>query len=49
VAVADYAFSKRTSTYVEVDYNKYKDAMRPFGATGPDNQLGMTLGIRHSF
>jgi predicted porin len=49
VAVADYAFSKRTSTYLEVDYNKYRDAMRPFGATGPDDQRGVTLGLRHKF
>jgi predicted porin len=49
VAVADYALSKRTSTYLEVDYNKYRDAMRPFGAAGPDDQLGMTLGLRHKF
>jgi predicted porin len=49
VAIADYAFSKRTATYLEVDYNKYQDAMRPFGATGPGSQLGMTLGIRHKF
>jgi predicted porin len=49
VGVADYALSKRTSTYVEVDYNKYKDVMRPFGASGPDKQLGMTIGLRHKF
>jgi predicted porin len=49
VGIADYALSKRTSTFVEADYNKYKDAMRPFGANGPDNQLAITLGIRHRF
>jgi predicted porin len=49
VAVADYALSKRTSTYLEVDYNKYRDAMLPFGAGGPDDQVGMTLGLRHKF
>jgi predicted porin len=49
VGVLDYALSKRTSTYIELDHNKYKDAMRPFGATGPDNQFGVTLGIRHKF
>jgi predicted porin len=49
VGIADYALSKRTSTFFEVDYNKYKDAMRPFGVNGPDNQLAMMVGVRHKF
>ena len=47
VALADYALSKRTSLFLETDYNKYSDALVP--ATGKDTNAGFTVGIRHSF
>lgn len=54
VGLVDYALSKRTALFAAVDYNKYKDAAKSLavtslGAAGPDNQLGLTLGMRHAF
>jgi predicted porin len=49
VGLAEYSMSKRTTLFVEADYNKYADAMLPFGPTGKDNQSGFTLGMRHTF
>lgn len=49
VGIADYSLSKRTTLFLEADYNKYGDALLPFGAGGKDSQSGVTAGIRHSF
>lgn len=49
VGVADYALSKRTTLFLEADYHKYSGAQLPFGAAGPDDQTGVTAGIRHVF
>lgn len=49
VGVADYSLSKRTTLFLEADYNKYSNAMLPFGAGGKDNQTGFTAGVRHTF
>jgi predicted porin len=49
VGVADYSLSKRTTLFVEADYQKYSDALLPFGAAGKDNQAGVTAGVRHTF
>jgi predicted porin len=49
VGLAEYSMSKRTTLFVEADYNKYGDAMLPYGAGGKDSQSGFTLGMRHTF
>lgn len=49
VGVADYALSKRTTLFLEADYNKFSDALLPFGAAGKDSQTGVTAGVRHTF
>lgn len=46
-AVADYAFSKRTDVYAEVDYSKLGGAMS-FSNTAK-NRMGFSSGIRHRF
>lgn len=50
VAVANYAFSKRTDAYMAVDYTKVnggeKMAVDPNGAT---KRQGFTVGLRHRF
>ena len=50
VAVANYAFSKRTDAYVAVDYTKVNGgeqmAVDPNGAT---KRQGFTVGLRHRF
>ena len=57
---ADYAFSKRTDAYLEVDHTKLKGAVslssaaavsatNPTGANGAKSRTGFTIGIRHRF
>jgi predicted porin len=56
-AMLDYAFSKRTDVYVEVDYTKLSDAWTTLGAQptfqtpffGKDSRLGAMVGLRHKF
>lgn len=45
--VADYAFSKRTDAYVEMDYTKHKGAVR--FANNADKRGGAMVGLRHRF
>lgn len=45
--VADYAFSKRTDAYVEVDYTKHSGAVA--FANGADKRGGTIIGLRHRF
>jgi predicted porin len=45
--VADYAFSKRTDVYAEVDYTKLSGQVR-FG-NNAEKRGGATVGIRHRF
>lgn len=51
VAVADYAFSKRTDAYVGVDHTKISggSALVLDAASGARNRTGFTAGIRHRF
>lgn len=49
VAMADYAFSRRTSTFAALDYHRYGDALLPYGPGAINQQAGVTAGIRHSF
>lgn len=58
VAMAKYAFSKRTDAYMTVGYTRNKGSSNlglsstglGFGATRPGtNQLGAVIGIRHTF
>lgn len=49
-SIVDYRFSKRTTAYLEVDYNRITGAytlIKSQGAVG--NKFGSTLGLRHSF
>jgi predicted porin len=46
-AVADYAFSKRTDAYLEVDYTKFSGAVA--FANGATKRGGAMLGLRHRF
>ncbi len=57
---ADYAFSKRTDAYVEIDNTRLKGnvslsskaavaAANPTGANGAKSRNGFTVGIRHRF
>lgn len=45
--VADYAFSKRTDAYVEVDYTKLKGEV--LFVNGADRRGGAMVGLRHRF
>ena len=45
--VADYAFSKRTDVYLELDYTKHEGAVR--FANGAEKRGGSIVGIRHRF
>ena len=45
--VADYAFSKRTDAYVELDYTKHDGAVR--FANGAEKRGGAIVGMRHRF
>lgn len=45
--VADYAFSKRTDAYVELDYTKHSGAVR--FANGAEKRGGSIVGLRHRF
>lgn len=50
VAVADYAFSKRTDAYFGVDHTKVKGgANLALGTNGARDRTGITAGIRHRF
>ncbi|WP_027014321.1 porin [Comamonas composti] len=54
VAVADYAFSKRTDAYVGVDYTRISGGAGSYiekTATGDlvRNRAGLTIGLRHRF
>ncbi len=51
VAVADYAFSKRTDAYFGVDHTSIGggSAIRLDAASGARNRTGITLGLRHRF
>ncbi|MFX1679700.1 porin [Mitsuaria sp. CC2] len=45
--VADYAFSKRTDAYLELDYTKHEGAVR--FANNAEKRGGSIVGIRHRF
>lgn len=45
--VADYAFSKRTDAYLELDYTKHDGAVRFLN--GAEKRGGSIVGIRHRF
>jgi predicted porin len=46
----DYALSKRTKLYSEVDYTKYKNkSVSALNPVGVSNQTALTLGIDHRF
>ncbi|UXH79329.1 porin [Roseateles amylovorans] len=45
--VADYAFSKRTDAYVELDYTKHDGAVR--FQNGAEKRGGAIVGMRHRF
>ncbi|WAC73272.1 porin [Roseateles sp. SL47] len=45
--VADYAFSKRTDVYLELDYTKYDGAVR--FANNAEKRGGSIVGLRHRF
>ncbi len=45
--VADYAFSKRTDVYLELDYTKHEGAVR--FANNAEKRGGSIVGIRHRF
>ena len=50
VAVADYAFSKRTDAYFAVDHTKTKGgAGVMLDANGAKTRTGVTVGLRHRF
>ncbi|MDR0213518.1 MAG: porin [Comamonas sp.] len=50
VAVADYAFSKRTDAYFAVDHTKTKGgAGVMLDANGAKTRTGITVGLRHRF
>ena len=51
VAVADYAFSKRTDAYFGVDYSSLSvgSALVLDYASGARSRTGITMGIRHLF
>ncbi len=50
VAVADYAFSKRTDAYFAVDHTKTKGgAGVMLDANGAKTRTGITIGLRHRF
>jgi predicted porin len=50
VAVADYAFSKRTDAYFAVDHTKTKGgAGVMLDANGAKKRTGITIGLRHRF
>jgi predicted porin len=46
-AVADYALSKRTDVYLELDHTKFSDGITY--ANGATTRTGYTAGIRHRF
>jgi predicted porin len=46
--VADYAFSKRTDAYLELDYTKFSEGSVRF-ANGSEQRGGSIVGIRHRF
>lgn len=47
--VADYAFSKRTDAYLEVDSTSVNSAGAVRFANGATKRTGVTLGLRHRF
>lgn len=55
--LADYNWSKRTDTYLEVDYSQYRGGMvgaqfqgiNAVGSAFKTTQLGVTAGLRHLF
>ena len=50
VAVADYAFSKRTDAYFGVDHTRVSGgASMNLDANGARNRTGITAGVRHRF
>ena len=51
VAVADYAFSKRTDAYFGVDHTSISGgtALVLDTASGARSRTGVTMGIRHRF
>lgn len=57
VATADYAFSKRTSAYLDLGYawNRTKDGVSSYASLSSDNiragdsQFGAMMGVRHRF
>ena len=46
--VADYAFSKRTDVYAEMDYTRFSEGAVRF-ANGATKRGGATVGLRHRF
>jgi predicted porin len=49
VAVADYAFSKRTDAYFGIDHTKIKGGKEISLGNGARSRTGITAGIRHRF
>ena len=51
VVAADYAFSKRTDAYIELDTTRLKGDANLNGSTtaGPKSRNGYTIGVRHRF
>lgn len=53
VAIADYAFSKRTDAYFEVDHTKLSRNLslkgRDGNVNGARSRTGITIGLRHRF
>jgi len=47
--VADYAFSKRTDAYLELDYTKYASDGAVRFANGAEKRGGSIVGLRHRF
>ena len=51
VAVADYAFSKRTDAYFGVDHTSISGGSQVVldAASGARSRTGITVGVRHRF
>ena len=45
--VADYAFSKRTDVYLEIDRTRFRDSLT--FANGATSRVGTMVGVRHRF
>ena len=45
--VADYAFSKRTDVYLEIDRTRFRDSLA--FTNGATSRVGTMVGVRHRF